>query len=72
MEKEAVEREMAKAPIIPVERKDIIETEEEVEKISEIERQEKELQEMLRMKELDVFSFMSYPKPIVTPLVGVG
>ena len=36
------EREMARAPIIPVEREDIVETEEEVEKISEIERQERE------------------------------
>ena len=82
MEKEAVEREMAKAPIIPVERKDIIETEEEVEKISEIERQEKELENMRKAKEMSELTYNQeigpnstkphHPTPTSGVTIGLG
>jgi hypothetical protein len=82
MEKEAAEREMAKAPIIPVERKDIIETEEEVEKISEIERQEKELENMRKMKEMSDLTYNQeigpnstkphHPTPTSGVTIGLG
>ena len=69
-------------PIIPVERKDIIETEEEVEKISEIERQERDLQNMLRIKELGDLTYNQeigpnstkphHPTPTSGVTIGLG